>query len=92
MAKKEEKSILLEEEEVILAKERTILSFMQTGLASIGIGIVLVKLFQELLFQIAGFILIIIGVVESYESGRRLRKKQKEMEILKRKLGKELSI
>jgi len=89
---KEDKSILLKEEEVILAKERTILSFMQTGLASIGVGIVLVKLFQELPFQIAGFILILIGIVESYESGRRLRKKQKEMEKLKKKLGKDLSI
>jgi uncharacterized membrane protein YidH (DUF202 family) len=92
MEKKEDKTILLKEEEVILAKERTILSFMQTGLASIGIGIVLVKLFTELPFQIAGFILILIGIIESYESGRRLRKKQKEMEILKRKLGRELSI
>jgi len=92
MAKKEDKTTLLREEEVILAKERTILAFMQTGLASIGVGVVLVKLFTELPFQIAGFILIMIGIVESYESGRRLRKKQKEMEILKRKLGRELSI
>ena len=92
MEKKEDKSILLKEEEVILAKERTILAFMQTGLASIGVGVVLVKLFTEWTFQIAGFILIMIGIVESYESGRRLRKKQKEMEILKRKLGRELSI
>jgi len=92
MEKKEDKSILLKEEEVILAKERTILAFMQTGLASIGVGVVLVKLFTEWPFQIAGFILIMIGIVESYESGRRLRKKQKEMEILKRKLGRELSI
>ena len=89
---KEDKSILLKEEEVILAKERTILSFMQTGLASIGIGIILVKFFTEVAFQLAGFILILIGIVESYESGRRLRKKQKEMEIIKKKLGKELSI
>jgi uncharacterized membrane protein YidH (DUF202 family) len=92
MVKSENRAILLKEEEVILAKERTILSFMQTGLASIGVGIVLVKLFQELPFQIAGFILILIGIVESYESGRRLRKKQKEMEMLKKKLGRELSI
>jgi uncharacterized membrane protein YidH (DUF202 family) len=92
MAKREDRTVLLKEEEVILAKERTILSFMQTGLAAIGIGIILVKLFQELPFQLAGFILILIGVAESYESGRRLRKKQKEMEILKKKLGKELSI
>jgi uncharacterized membrane protein YidH (DUF202 family) len=89
---RESKDILLKEEEVILAKERTILAFMQTGLASIGVGIVLVKLFQEVPFQMAGFILILIGIIESYESGRRLRKKQKEMEILKRKLGKELTI
>ena len=86
------RGILLKEEEVILAKERTILSFMQTGLASIGVGIILVKLFQELPFQVAGFILILIGVVECYESGRRLRKKQKEMDKIKKRLGKEISI
>ena len=92
MEKREDKTTLLREEEVLLAKERTILAFMQTGLASIGVGIVLVKLFSEVPFQVAGFILIIIGIVESYESGRRLRKKQKEMEMLKKKLGRELSI
>jgi len=89
---KESKTLLLKEEEVILAKERTILSFMQTGLASIGIGLILVKLFNEIPFQIAGFILIMIGIVECYESGRRLRKKQKEMDEIKKILGKKLSI
>lgn len=92
MVKRENRTILLKEEEVLLAKERTILSFMQTGLAAIGIGIILVKLFQEVPFQLAGFILLLIGIVESYESGRRLRIKQKEMDVIKRKLGKELSI
>ena len=84
---KNDKAELLEEEQVLLSKERTILAFMQTGLASIGVGIVLVKLFTEIAFQLAGFILIIIGVIESFESGRRLRKKQEEMNKLKRKLG-----
>ena len=84
---KPDKNTLLREEEVVLAKERTILAFMQTGLASIGVGIVLVKLFIEWPFQLAGFILIVIGLLESYESGRRLRRKQKEMEDLKKRLG-----
>ena len=87
MAKKEDRTILLKQEEVVLAKERTILSFMQTGLAAIGIGIILVKFFQEIYFQIAGFILILIGIIEAYDSGRRLRIKQKEMDEIKRKLG-----
>ena len=72
---KADKGTLLREEEVVLAKERTILAFMQTGLASIGVGIVLVKLFTEWPFQLAGFILIVIGLLESYESGRRLRRR-----------------
>lgn len=87
MPKKEDKTILLREEEVLLSKERTILSFMQTGLAAIGIGIILVKLFEQIYFQIAGFILILVGIVEAYESGRRLRVKQKEMDIIKKRLG-----
>lgn len=87
MPKKEEKTLLLKEEEVLLAKERTILAFMQTGLAAVGIGIILVKLFQEIYFQLAGFVLILVGIVEAYESARRLRLKQKEMEIIKKKLG-----
>lgn len=87
MDKKENKATLLREEEVLLAKERTILAFMQTGLASIGVGVVLVKFFQEIAIQLAGFSLIIIGLLESYESGRRLRKKQKEMEEIKKRLG-----
>lgn len=84
--KKERKIEILAEEQLVLAKERTILTFMQTGLAFVGIGVVLVSVFKEFTAQIAGYALIVIGFGEVFESFRRLRKKQKEMEMLKRKL------
>jgi len=79
---------IFQKEQLILAKERTILSFMQVGLASIGIGIIMARFFEEFLFRIIGFALIILGSIEAFESTRRLRKKQKEMEILKEELRK----
>jgi len=77
---------VLQEEQVLLSKERTILQFMSTGLAFLGVGVAMINLFKESLSQIIGYALIIIGTVEVAESIRRLRRKQKEMDKLK-KLG-----
>jgi len=83
---KEERIEILTEEQVLLAKERTILSFMQTGLAFIGAGVVIISIFNEILPQIVGYGLMIIGVLEVVESFKRLRRKQAEMHALKEKL------
>ena len=43
-------------------------------------------LIDDLIFRSIGYMLIIIGGLEAYESTRRLRRKQKEMEKLKEEL------
>jgi len=77
---------ILQKEQLVLAKERTILAFMQVGLASIGVGVIIVKFFDDMIFRAIGYLLVIVGGLEAYESTRRLRKKQKEMEELKKEL------
>jgi len=81
-----EKIEILQEKQVVLSKERTILSFMQTGLAFVGVGVVIISVLKEILTQIIGYGLLLIGLAEVFESFRRLREKQKEMEKIKRKL------
>lgn len=86
--KKKSKEILIAEEEVLLSKERTALSFMRTALTFIGVGIVVASVFKDvLLFQVMGYLLVAIGVVELVESFRRLRSKQKYMNKLQRQTG-----
>lgn len=82
--KLEEKEVILSEERTLLSKERTILSFMQTGLASIGLGIVLTYYLKGTVMTYVGYALILTGFLESLESIRRLRAKQKEVETLKK--------
>ena len=82
----EEQRTLLAEEQTLLAKERTILSFMQTGLAFIGAGIVVANVIQDIYFKGLGWILIIIGFLELFESYRRLHLYQKKMDSLKQSL------
>lgn len=74
---RESKEILLAKEQVILSKERTILSFMSTALTLIGLGIVIVNVLHELVYQAIGFGLIFTGFVELLESIRKFRNKQK---------------
>lgn len=80
----QEKEVILSEERTILSKERTILSFMQTGLTSIGLGIVLTYYLKETLMTYVGYVLILSGFIEVLESIRRLRTKQKEVDMLKK--------
>ena len=85
----ERERTILAEEQTILSKERTILSFMRTGITFIVLGIAVVT-FSITLFevfgntalfnmQLVGWILVIIGFAEIFESYRRLRKYQKKM-------------
>jgi uncharacterized membrane protein YidH (DUF202 family) len=75
--RRESKALLLAKEQVILSKERTILSFMSTALTLIGLGIVIVNLLRDLVYQAIGFGLIFTGFVELLESLRKFRSKQK---------------
>jgi uncharacterized membrane protein YidH (DUF202 family) len=80
--------LLLLREQTILAKERTILSFMRTGLASIGAGIVIINLFSSSTPSvIVGWAFMLTGIVEIFESYRRLREYQKKMDKIKKELG-----
>lgn len=86
--RKESKALLIAEEEVLLSKERTALSFMRTALTFIGVGIVVASVFKDvLLFQVLGYLLVVIGVVELFESFRRLRHKEKYVNKLQRQTG-----
>ena len=85
-----EQQTLIMKEQVVLSKERTILSFMRTALAAIGAGIVLINVFPgNYTIWIMGWALILIGLVEVFESYRRLSYYRKEMERIKNKLGKD---
>ena len=81
---------MLAEEQVLLSKERTILSFMRTGLAFIVLGLVVVNLFTNIPAQVVGWLLVAIGFGEVFESFRRLRKKQREIEKLRKKFKKSI--
>ncbi len=80
--------ILLMREQTILAKERTVLSFMRTGLASIGAGVVLINIFATTpSSMIVGWAFILTGIVEIFESYRRLRAYKGRIDRITRELG-----
>lgn len=91
----EEERTILAQEQTILSKERTILSFMRTGLTFIvlGLGIVSVsELVGEALIavQAVGWVIVVIGFAEVFESYRRLRRYQNKMKELEKEVGKDL--
>ena len=93
MPKKLTKIEIYEEQQLLLSKERTILSFMRTGLAFVTAGIVIAGFFQDLkIAQVIGYVLVVIGFIEVFESIRRLLVKQRELDILKRRCGIKSSI
>lgn len=59
------------QERTVLASERNLLAYIRTGLASFGIGIALIKLFEEHIKYVyagygalsIGIILILVGVI-----------------------------
>ena len=86
----EEERTILAREQTMLSKERTVLSFMRTGLAFIGAGIIIINVFLEnYQSQIIGWALVLIGFVEILESYKRLRKYQRVMDRLKKKIGRD---
>ncbi len=83
MTRKLSKMEFYQEEQVLLSKERTIMSFMQVGLAFVTAGLVIAGFFKETAIMFAGYVLVLIGFTEVIESIRRLLSKQKEMESLR---------
>lgn len=85
-----EQQTLFIKEQVVLSKERTILSFIRTALAAIGAGVVLISVFPgNYTVWIMGWALILIGLVELFESYRRMKHYRKEMIKIKERLGDE---
>jgi uncharacterized membrane protein YidH (DUF202 family) len=85
-----EQQTLFIKEQVILSKERTILSFIRTALAAIGAGVVLISVFPgNYTIWIMGWALILIGLVELFESYRRMKHYRDEMKDIKKRLGKD---
>lgn len=80
------KDMLIAKEEILLSKERTILSFMRTALAFIGVGVVIIKFFPEIIYQVIGYGLVILGFVEVAESYRKLHEKQKMMKRVEKQI------
>lgn len=88
--KLQEEQTLFMKEQVVLSKERTILSFIRTALAAIGAGIVLISVFPgNFTIWVLGLALVLIGLVELFESYRRMKHYRKEMINIKKRLGKE---
>ncbi len=79
----EQEDLLLSEQQVLLSSERTILQFMQVGLVVVGTGIVIATVFNQLLIQILGYILIFAGILEVVEAYRKLRMRMKQMDYYK---------
>lgn len=76
----------LSEEQTILSRERTIQSFMQTGIASIGVGLVVINVFRDSFgFMVLGGFLVVIGLAEVLESLRRLKIQKGLMKRVKTK-------
>ena len=62
---------------------------MQTGLAFIGVGIVVINVFSGSAWSVVlGSILVLIGFIEVLESYRRLLHYRKRMREIRRTLGK----
>ena len=93
MAKKHSRHMLLVEEQTILSRERTMQQYMTTGLAFIGVGLIVIRLFVEDVYVLIGGILILIGfwqIWQAYERFKRYRKIARHLRSIEKKLGMEI--
>lgn len=85
--------LLLAEEQTILSRERTMHSYMQTGLAFISIGILIMKFLEGSGYLLLGGFLVLIGFLQLAEAFRRFRAYRREVRELRakeRRLGIEI--
>lgn len=75
--------LALSEEETILSKQRTQLAFIQTGLAGIGVGLVVFRFWEGAFFQGIALLLVIYGFYEIVRSYRKLGEYSKRLERVK---------
>ncbi|MBI5060710.1 MAG: DUF202 domain-containing protein [Candidatus Aenigmarchaeota archaeon] len=74
---------VLAEEQTVLSRERTTHSYMQTGIAFIGVGLIIVNVFSSTGYGLLGGLLIFVGLVEITESMRRLMNQKRVMKQVK---------
>jgi len=74
MAKNEQRHLVLLEEQTMLSRERTMQQYMTTGLAFIGVGLIMIRLFLERAYAFIGAILIVIGFWQIWKAYQRFRR------------------
>ena len=74
MAKNEQRHLILLEEQTMLSRERTMQQYMTTGLAFIGVGLIVTRLFLERVYTAIGSILIAIGFWQIWKAYQRFRR------------------
>jgi uncharacterized membrane protein YidH (DUF202 family) len=85
MAHRGHKQLIMLEEQTVLSRERTMQQYINTGLAFIGLGLIVTRFFSEGAYQGVGAILIILGFWQIYAAYTRFQKYRK----VARKLRKE---
>jgi len=85
MNKKTNKQLALQEEQTLLSRERTMQQYMTTGLAFIGVGLIVVKFFIEYIYITIGIILIFIGFWQLWQAYRRFKKYRKVIKMIRKK-------
>lgn len=85
MPKNTARALLLVEEQTLLSRERTMHSYMQTGLAFISIGLLIVKFLEGSAFLMFGSFLALVGILQLAEAFRRFRAYRREVRRLRAK-------
>ncbi len=87
------KQLILLEEQTILSRERTMQQYMSTGLAFIGVGLIVVQVLAGDIYKFIGGALILVGFWQIYLAHLRFRKYRglaKKLRRKERKFGLEI--
>jgi uncharacterized membrane protein YidH (DUF202 family) len=82
--------ILMAEEQTLLSRERTMHSYMQTGLAFVSVGLMIMKFIQGIFYFCVSVIFMVLGFLLIVESARRyvrFRKAIRDLREREAKLG-----
>ena len=77
--------MMVKTEKMLLSKKHSIYTFMKSGLLLVAIGFIALLVFRNLIFELLGWALMIIGFLEILESYHRMDRWKNEMKKLKRK-------
>ena len=87
------RQLILLEEQTILSRERTMQQYIATGLAFIGVALVVARFFIGPLYSLLSAALIGVGLWQIYVAYRRFKRYQylaKKLRKKERKLGMEI--